>query len=157
MKPIFEAMIPLYGAGARFRAYLRLREFYRRHNMEFLGTCLKAHLQKKYGCELSIHAEISPKASFMHTVGVVIGEGVIVKEGVVIYSAVVLGRKNISIIDDYPIIEKNVVLSTGCAVLGKCIVKEGCIIGAHSLVLSDCDKGGTYVGTPAINIKSKVI
>ena len=153
MKPILEACIPFYGAGARFRAYLRLREFFRKHNMSFFATCLKIHLQKVYGCELSINAQISPKASFMHTVGVVIGEGVVIEEGVIIYSGVVLGRKNINVTDDYPWIKKNVLLSTGCSVLGKCTINEGCVIGAHSLVMEDGVAYGTYVGTPAKRIK----
>ncbi len=106
MNSVLRAFIPVYGASTRFRLYLRLREFYRKHNMDFLATCLKVHLQKNYGCELSIHAEISPKAAFMHTVGIVIGEGVVVEDGVVFYSGVVLGRKNINDSNDYPTIKK---------------------------------------------------
>ena len=153
MRPIFEVCIPLYGAGVRFRVYLRMREFFRKHNMVFMGMCLKVHLQRKYGCELSINADISPKASFMHTTGVVVGEGCTIKPGVIIYSGVVLGRKDISKEDDYPTIEENVVLSTGATVLGKCTVEKGCIIGAQSLVLEDCEQGGLYVGSPAVKKK----
>lgn len=153
MKPIIKGCIPLYGADARFRFYLRLRELFRKYNMKFWGGCLKVHLQKVYGCELSFNARISPKSSFMYTVGVVIGEGVIIEEGVIIYSGVVLGRKDIYADDDYPIIEKNVVLSANCSVLGKCVVHEGAVIGAHSLVIKDCEPNGTYVGIPAERVK----
>lgn len=153
MKPILEACIPLYGAGARFRIYLRLREYFRKNKMGFLGQCLKVHLQRNYGCELSVKAVISPKCSFMHTSGVVIGDGCVVESGVVIYSGVVLGRKDIFKDDDYPTIEENVVLSTGAAVLGKCNVGRECIIGAQALVLSNCEPGGVYVGSPAVKVK----
>ena len=78
--------------------------------MFFLGKCLKHHFLSKYGCELGVTAEISPKTQFMHTTGVVIGDGCLVEEGVKIYSSVVLGRKNIQSEDDYPKILKNAIL-----------------------------------------------
>ena len=149
IQAVMQALIPWAGAGARFRFYLRLREFYRKHHMHFLASCLKSHLQYKYGCEIAVNAAISSKASFMHTVGIVIGEGVIVESGVTIYSNVCLGRKNICDEDDYPTVKRGALLSTGCSVLGKVIVEENAVIGAHSLVLSDCIRDGVYVGVPA--------
>lgn len=147
---ILEALVPLYGYGARFRLYLRLREFYRVHNLKFLAQCLKGYLLYKYGCELSINAKISPSAKFMHTVGVVIGEGVTVEAGVVIYSGVCLGRKDITNKNDYPWIKSGVLLCTDCSVLGNVTVGENAIVGAKSLVISDCKSGGFYAGIPAI-------
>lgn len=152
-RAVLQAMIPWYGAGARFRFYLRLREFYRKHHMFFLGQCLKSHLQFKYGCELSINAAISPAASFMHTVGVIIGEGVVIEPGVIIYGGVCLGRKDILKNDDYPIIKEGAILCTDSTVLGRVVVGERAVVGAKSLVISDCIRGGVYVGIPAKLIK----
>ena len=153
-KSVLYALIPLYGAGYRLRAYLRLREFLRKRNLHFLGQCLKSLIQYKYGMEISISAEISPKAEFMHTVGTVIGEGVVVSEGVVLYSRITLGRKDINNKDDYPIIEPNVILCTGCTILGKIRVCEGSVIGAHTLVIKDINKRGIYCGVPAVFLKN---
>ena len=150
---VLQALIPWYGAGARFRFYLRLREFYRKHHMYFLGQCLKSHLQYKYGCEIAVNATISPAASFMHTVGVVIGEGVIIDQNVTIYSGVCLGRKDIQKDDDYPIIQEGSILCTDCSVLGKIVVARHTTVGAKSLVITDTHPGGTYVGIPAKLIK----
>jgi len=147
---IIYAFLPGIGMGTRFRICIRLHEFFRKNNMEFLNCCLKAYMQKKYGCEISCHASISPSSIFMHTVGVVIGEGVIVEEKVTIFSGVVLGRKNIAINDDYPIIKKGSTLCAGCKVLGKIVVEADTIIGANAVVTSSClPGGGTYVGIPA--------
>lgn len=151
--PIVQIFIPLYGSGVRFRCYLRLREFFRKHELWFFATCLKSLLQYKYGCEISIHAQISVKAQFMHTVGVVIGEGSIIEEGVIIYSGVVLGRKDISK-PYYPIVRKNAILCTNCSLLGGITIGENSIIGAHSLVIDDCESNSTYVGSPALKIKT---
>lgn len=153
MNNFIKLLVPYYGADVRFRACQRLREFFRRHHLFFLATCLKSYLQYKYGCELSINAKISIKASFMHTVGVVIGEGCIIEDGVVIYSNVCLGRKDIENEDDYPIIKRNTILCTGSIVLGKVIVGESCTIAAGAVVLSDCDASSIYAGVPAKKIK----
>ena len=149
IKSIIYAFLPGIGNGTRFRIYIRLHEMLRKCNSVFLGECLKAHLQSSYGCELSRRAVISPKALFMHTVGVVIGEGVVVEDKVTIYSGVVLGRKNLAIDDDYPIIRKGSILCAGCKVLGKIVVEEDTVIGAGAVVTSSCiPRGGTYVGIP---------
>lgn len=103
----------------------------------------------KWGMELGISAQISPKVLFMHTAGVVIGDGVVLKSGVRIYSSVVLGRKDVDSVDDYPVVEENCVLGSGCRILGKVTLGRGAIIGANAVVLSDCEAGKTYVGIPA--------
>ena len=151
--PSIDFFIPLHGQGVRLRACLRLREFFRIHHWTFLNTCLKNYMLNKWAMELGISAEISPKVLFMHTTGVVIGDGTVLKNGVKIYSHVVLGRKNVENINDYPVVEENCILGTGCRVLGAVTIGAGAIIGANAVVLSDCESGGTYVGIPARRIK----
>lgn len=154
LKSILMLLVPGFGAGYRFRLFLHLREFYRRHNFKWLGTCLKNKLLKNYGCELSINAFISPKVQFMHTTGVVIGDGVEIGDGTKIYSNVCLGRKNIEVEDDYPKIGKNCVLSTGVKILGKIVIADDTVIGANSVILRDIlDSGCTYVGIPGRRVK----
>ena len=153
LKVFLELFIPLYGGGARFRVCLRLREFFRIHKMTFGAICIKSYLQKRYGCELSINAKISPKAEFMHTVGVIIGEGVVVSAGVKLYGNLTLGRKDVFDEDAYPYICENVILSTGCTVLGKVVVGERAAIGAQSLVIKNVEPDSVYVGSPAKRIK----
>lgn len=151
---VIEMLIPYYGKGVRFRVLLRIREICRKKNLYFLGVCIKGYLQNHYGCEISINATISPKAQFIHTVGVVIGEGSIIEDGVIIYSGVVLGRKDIKV-EAYPHIKSNSILCTGACLLGGITVGDNCVIGAKSLVLRDCAPNSTYVGCPAINISNK--
>lgn len=147
--PIIDFFIPLHGQGARLRACLRMREFFRVHRWTFGSICLKNYMLNKWGMELGITAQISPKVLFMHTTGVVIGDGAVLKSGVKIYSNVVIGRKDVDNIEDYPIVEENCVLGTGCRVLGGVTIGPGTIIGANAVVLSDCEAGETYVGIPA--------
>ena len=155
MLSILKALIPLYGDAYRFRALLRLREICRKKNITWLAICIKNYFLHKFGCELSIYAEISPRALFMHTTGVVIGEGMVIEEGVKIYSGVVCGRKDINNVNDYPIIKKNAILGTGCKVLGKVEVGQNCIIGANSVVMTSTDSG-TWCGAPARKVIRRV-
>ena len=150
---VFQALIPLYGGGIRFRLYLRLREYFRKRRYTFMATCLKSYLHKRYGCELSINAEISPKCEFMHTSGVIIGEGCIVSPGVKFYGNITLGRKNVFNENDYPHICEDAVLGTGCTILGKVIIGKGAVIGANSTVVKDVEPYSVYVGNPAKRIK----
>lgn len=147
--------VPLYGAGVRFRVYLRMREFFRIHKMCFFASCLKSYLHKRYGCELSVNAKISPNVSFMHITGVVVGDGVTILGGVKIYGNITLGRKDVTNEFDYPVISKDVVLSTGSVVLGKVLVRRGTIVGANAVVLSDTEANATYVGCPAKKLERK--
>ncbi|VTS24360.1 serine acetyl transferase [Streptococcus porcinus] len=151
IKTLLVSLMPLYGLNTRFRILLYLREYTRNHHLKFFSCLIKNYILSKYSCELSIHAQISPKAEFMHTTGVVIGEGAVIKEGVKIYSNVVLGRKDINNEDDYPIVNENVILSTGTVVLGKVNISSGVVIGANSLVFKSLKKG-TWVGAPAKQI-----
>lgn len=149
----FSCFVPLYGAEARFRLCLRLREYFRIHRMTFWAKCMKSYLLKRYGCELSINARISPKAEFMHTIGIIIGEGVIVSSGVKLYGNITLGRKDVFNEMAYPFIDENVILCNGCSVLGKIIVGKNSIIGAKSLVIKDVEPNSVYIGSPAKRIK----
>lgn len=153
LKSVLMMFVPGYGKAYRFRFYLRLREFYRRHGLEWFGICLKNKILKVYGCELSTKAIISPKAKFMHTSGIVIGDGVVVGDGTILYSGVCLGRKHIELENDYPTIGKNCVLSTGVKVLGNVHIVDNVIIGANAVVIQDIERGGTYAGVPARRIK----
>ena len=62
-----------------------------------------------------------------------------------------LGGRNIneSSINNQPIIGDNVLISTGCKVLGNVVVGNNVNLGANSVVLNDCLSNSTYVGIPA--------
>jgi galactoside O-acetyltransferase len=57
------------------------------------------------------------------------------------------------------IIEKHVIIGTGCIILPEAIIEEGVVIGANSLVKMYCKAWGIYAGSPVkfIKIRSKEI
>jgi len=52
-------------------------------------------------------------------------------------------------------IGRHVVVGAGCIVLPGVTIREGCAIGALSLVTRDCDAFGIYIGTPAAFVKER--
>jgi galactoside O-acetyltransferase len=57
------------------------------------------------------------------------------------------------------IIEKHVIIGTGCIILPEAVIEEGVVIGANSLVKMYCKAWGIYAGSPVkfIKIRSKEI
>tara|TARA_R110001583_G_scaffold116840_3_gene267706 strand:- start:299 stop:814 length:516 start_codon:yes stop_codon:yes gene_type:complete len=53
-----------------------------------------------------------------------------------------------------PFIGNNVELGVNAVVLGDVRIDDGVKIGANAVVLSDCVAGGTYVGVPAVLVRS---
>lgn len=152
LSKILALIIPLYKDNYKFRACLYIREYLRKKELFIIGDMLRAYMLRCFGCEISPKAEISPKISVMHTIGIVIGEGVIIKEGCTIYQHVTLGRKNLNV-NEYPTIEENVIIYSGSTILGKVNIAKGSIIGASSLVITDTEEYGLYIGSPAKFIK----
>lgn len=64
-------------------------------------------------------------------------------------------EKYCNVISGDVILEKHVIVGAGSVILPKVTLKEGCSIGALSLVTKDCDEFSTYLGVPAKRIKSR--
>lgn len=54
--------------------------------------------------------------------------------------------------NEAPILGKNVFIGPYTCVLGGISIGDNCKIGAHSLVLKDCEPLGIYVGCPAVKV-----
>lgn len=52
-------------------------------------------------------------------------------------------------------IGQHVIVGTNSSILPGVKIEEGVAIGAHSLVIENCDPWSIYVGTPAIRIKTR--
>jgi serine O-acetyltransferase len=98
--------------------------------------------QRLLGVDIHPKATIGSCFALDHGVGTVIGETAIVGDHVLCYHGVTLGSANVyENIPRHPIVGNNVVLGSGCKVLGRITVGDHCVIGANSVVLSDVPKG----------------
>jgi serine O-acetyltransferase len=129
--------------------------FLKNKNLKLPAMILRNKLISKYGIHLGLESKIGNGIKLPHPLSIVIGEGTIIGDNVTIYHNVTLGTKH-SLIDNrktYPIIGDNVIIYTGCLILGGIKVGDNSIIGANSFVTKDVEPNSVYAGNPAIKIK----
>jgi serine O-acetyltransferase len=103
-----------------------------------------------YGAEISYGAEIGPGFRVAHSVGIVIGPKVKAGANLEVFQNVTIGgrdRERNGILK--PVIEDNVTIFTGAAVLGPVRVGENVSVGANSVVTKDVAPNLIVAGVPA--------
>lgn len=124
-----------------------------RRRLKLLGRGV-SHLSRALtGVEIHPGAQIGRRVFIDHGMGVVIGETTEIGDDVVLYTGVVLGGTTLEKKKRHPTIGNNVVLGTGCIVLGAITIGEGVRIGAGSVVVRPVPPGVTVVGIPARTVE----
>lgn len=110
-----------------------------------------------FGLEITPRCEVGPGVFFAHTSGSVIGAARI-GSNVTIFGGVNLGAKHLDMGFDpaqRPQVGNNVVLGTGCKVLGPVRIADNVTVGANSVVTRSVQPNTTVAGIPAREIKFK--
>ena len=147
----------LYNLGRRVAAgrglteeFLRAQHLWKKGKISKLrAKLIQKKIQQKFGCHISLEANSSEDLEIIHPVAVVIGEGVIIGGNVKIYQSVTIGSKSRGGNAAYPVIEDNVVIFSGAAILGGVTIGKGSVVGANSVVLESIPAYSTAVGMPA--------
>ncbi|MDY6065922.1 MAG: serine O-acetyltransferase EpsC [Finegoldia sp.] len=114
-------------------------------------VCFEA--RNKTGIEIHPGATIGRRCFIDHGMGIVIGETAIIGDDVTIYHGVTLGGVENVARKRHPTIGNNVLLGTGCVVLGDITVGDNAKVGANAVVLDDVPANATVVGVPARVVK----
>jgi serine O-acetyltransferase len=104
-----------------------------------------------FGLEITPFCEIGPGIFFPHTSGTVIGARRIGRN-VTVYQGVTLGAKQLDMKFDpelRPEVGDNVVLGSGCKILGGIRIGDNVVVGANSVLVHSADSNTTVVGIPA--------
>jgi serine O-acetyltransferase len=104
-----------------------------------------------FGIEVAPLCEIGPGIFFPHTSGTVIGARRL-GSNVTVYQGVTLGAKQLDMKFDpelRPEVGNNVVLGSGCKVLGGIRIGDNVVVGANSVVVHSAESNTTVVGIPA--------
>ncbi|AZB44664.1 hypothetical protein CEF21_21540 [Bacillus sp. FJAT-42376] len=152
MKDIIKIFIPFIGRCEKIRFLVGVQSTAAEKKLYILMKIINALIYKKFNCDISPYASIGKNITFPHPIGIVIGEGVHIGNNVTIYQNVTIGRVKEEI-PVYPFIEDNVTVYSNSIIIGGCVVKRGCTIGAHSLVASDTREDSAWVGIPARCVK----
>lgn len=108
-----------------------------------------------FGMEITPLCEIGPGIFFPHTSGIVVGARRL-GSNVTIFQGVTLGSKELDLEfqpDLRPEVGDNVVLGSGCKVLGGIQIGNNVKVGANSVVLHSIEPNVTVVGMPAREIE----
>ena len=109
-----------------------------------------------FGLEVTPKCEIGPGLFLPHPVGCIIGAARLGRNVSVLHG-VVVGALQFDMEfrpELRPEIGDNVLLGTGCKVLGSMRIGDNAIIGANSLVLDSVEPNTTVVGSPARAVSS---
>jgi serine O-acetyltransferase len=112
------------------------------------------------GIEIHPGATIGDGLFIDHGAGVVIGETAEIGNNVTLYHGVTLGGTGKDVGKRHPTVCDNVLIGTGCKVLGPITIGENSRIGANSVVLSCIPPNATAIGIPASVVRlngSKVV
>ncbi len=144
-------------ADPSFRTVLRYRFSCSFKNFGVFGSVFSNFLWRrnifKAGCFLSPKASIGPGLVLPHAVGVVIGENVKIGQNVKIFQNVTIGVAS-ETMNQYPVIEDNVVIYTGVCIIGSVTVGSGSVIAANAVVNKDVSELTLVGGVPAKFIKA---
>jgi serine O-acetyltransferase len=130
----------------------RLREFFRRNHIPFVGRILRMLQLILYGIEISPHARIGHGVYFVHSVGVVIGGNAVVGKGTMFLGSNTLGTVHC---ENYPVVGCDVVIGAGARILDGTNIGDGAMIGANAVVTKDVPHGAVAVGIPARVVSQK--
>jgi serine O-acetyltransferase len=110
------------------------------------AVCSKLFLLNKalHGCDIFYEVALPEIFLLVHPLGTVLGRGNYA-DYFVAYQRVGVGSNH----DIYPTFGTHVTLRPGSAVLGKCVIGDGCQIATESLVIDrDVPPGMLYIGNP---------
>tara|TARA_B100000780_G_C21110587_1_gene448786 strand:+ start:1555 stop:2094 length:540 start_codon:yes stop_codon:yes gene_type:complete len=116
--------------------------------LNILILYLRKRQVKLFSSDISYNASIGKNIKFPHPISIVIGENSLIGNNVMIWQGVTLGshgkKKNEN--KEYPTINDNVRLYTGCVLIGGITVGENSIIGANTLLNNSVESNSTVVG-----------
>jgi serine O-acetyltransferase len=108
-----------------------------------------------YASDISCKASIGRGFNIAHGHDIVIGSNVIIGNYCKIFNGVTLGNKYTETnVVEQPLLEDNVIISTGAKILGSIKIGRGSVIGANSVVINNVPQNSIVVGVPGRIIES---
>lgn len=121
-----------------------------------VAACLMRHLGiALFGFDAVPGNKVGSGLLLPHPNGVVIGKNAVVGTNATILQGVTLGERYVDGSGPhlYPTLGNNVSVGAGTKVLGGVTIGDGAVIGANSVLLTDCPSNSVFVGAPAKMVK----
>lgn len=143
------AEVMLLYPGFHALIFYRISHWLFGHRRFFLARTVSQWGRGFTGIEIHPGATIGDGLFIDHGAGVVVGETAEIGNNVTIYHGVTLGGTGKDEGKRHPTVCDNVLIGTGCKVLGPITIGENSRIGANSVVLTDIPANATAIGIPA--------
>ena len=124
-----------------------------RHALKMIIWCLKPIVEGLTGSRIKAGASIGPGLVVFNSFGILISSSSVLGENCTIYSGVFIAHKANDKNAGAPVIGNNVVLMSGCKVLGGITIGNNSTIGANSVVIIDVPAETIATGVPAKNFR----
>lgn len=155
---IFRALLfPEYRVIFRYRIYSKL---YSSDSILKKKAAMVLYLSTKvkYSTDIHPNAKIGVPFRIGHHMGIVIGPEVVVGRHCYVFNGVTLGNKNVGVTEySMPKVGDNVLISTGCKVLGNITIGANSILAANSVVTKTVGSNEVWGGVPARFIKANEV
>lgn len=141
----------LSNASFKFTFWLRIGNYLRqKNNLIFkmlYGIVFLIHKHNQYltGIQVRLETKIGEGLRFQHFSGIVINQRAVIGKHCLIFQNVTISTSASGI----PQIGDNVILTTGCTIIGGVKIGDNVIIGANAVVTHDVPDNSIAVGIPA--------
>lgn len=140
-------------SGVHALSWHRGAQFFYKIKLKLLARMISQFAKFLTGIEIHPAAKIEGGVFIDHGAGVVIGETAEIGNNVTLYHGVTLGGTGKDEGKRHPTIGDNVLIGTGCKVLGPITIGANSRIGANSVVLSCIPANATAIGIPACVVR----
>lgn len=143
------AEVLLLYPGFHALVFYRVSHWFYLHHHFFCARMVSQWGRGFTNIEIHPGATIGEGLFIDHGAGIVIGETAEIGNNVTIYHGVTLGGTGKDEGKRHPTVCDNVLIGTGCKILGPIVIGENSRIGANSVVLSSIPANATAIGIPA--------
>lgn len=127
----------LFETGYQAVVLHRIAHWFKRRRIPLLPPAIARWNQFLTGVDIAPAAEIGPGLRIAHASGIVIGDRVRIGRDCLLMQGVTLGAPTTARLGEMPTIGDGVTLGAGCSVIGKIVVGDDSLVGAHALVTAE--------------------
>lgn len=137
----------------------KIANFFYRANIPIIPRLISQTNRFLTGIEIHPGAKIGKRLFIDHGMGVVIGETAVIGDDVMIYDNVILGARGWWVNDRgekrHPTVGNNVILCSGCKILGSVNIGNNCIIGAGAIVTKNISDNNVVIQESNLIVKTR--
>lgn len=151
--PVMTLAVVLGSRGVQVAVAYRVGHALSRRGLSLISAALQRLAQLLWGADIDFRARIGPGLVLRHPVGIVVGRDAVLGQRVRLFQNVTIGNRmsgSHARPDGMPVLEDDVHVYAGAAVLGPVTIGARTTIGANAVVTRSCPPDSVVKAPPAI-------